>query len=580
MTARRGVAVRMLSASRSAPPSSLLAEAPLDASEASRVHWAKRRGTAREPTRPQPNTDARPAASRVPEPPPEPPPEPEPRAAEEAVTKPEVDELLSAELVLGQGTSHTSGFGGSGKRRSSAREIALSLERFDKLFDKYEGFELHGEEGECDVYDLKDKIIAMVRMHSARTLPAHSARTLCSHSARTLPALGLYAAFFMSQVMDVKRKAALTTSSLHDAHSELENIARQADEEDLSAPDEVAALSMLIDELLSVSAGQKQKLKEKHKLSIEMMRDFVSTQLAGCMEDKARLAELEGSKSLLEKKAERDAVELEERAEREKKLQDEVFRLGEVASRQAEALEAKNAELLPLREAKAGLDAAVQAAVQEREARIAQLNHEVKTLREASEAAGGDAAQTIADLEQQVAALQAELTEAAEAASNANALVQVDHAALTSELSAAERAADSLGKQLKAADREAGAGATAKARHAAALVGLAALGSGLKQADVELSQAGKAVEAARADEMRAVSRAEVATQAMEQATQTLALTQAQLDSAAVESESLRAEAQTLQAKLDEASQQGVPGPAAAPTEPAAASAEATQRHQQ
>ena len=173
--------------------------------------------------------------------------------------------------------------------------------------------------------------------------------------------------------MDVKRKAALTTSSLHDVHSELENIARQADEEDLSAPDEVAALSMLIDELLSVSAGQKQKLKEKHKLSIEMMRDFVSTQLAGCMEDKARLAELEVSKSLLEKKAEREAVELEERAEREKKLQDEVFRLGEVASRQAEALEAKNAELLPLREAKAGLDAAVQAAVQEREARIAQL---------------------------------------------------------------------------------------------------------------------------------------------------------------------------------------------------------------
>ena len=377
--------------------------------------------------------------------------------------------------------------------------------------------------------------------------------------------------------MDVKRKAALTLSSLHDAHSELESIARQADEEDLSAPDEVAALSMLIDELLSVSAEQKQKLKEKHNRSIEMMRDFVSTQLAGCVEDKARLEELEVSKSLLEKKAERDAVELEERAEREKKLQDEVFRLGEVASRQAEALEAKNAELLPLREAKAGFDAAVQAAVQEREARIAQLNHEVKTLREASEAAGGGAAQTITDLEQQVAALQAELTEAAEAASNADALVQVDHAALTSELSAAERAADSLGKQLKAADREAGAGATARARLAAALVGLEALGSGLKQADVELSQASKAVEAARADETRAVSRAEMATQAMEQATQTLALTQAQLDSAAVESESLRAEAQTLQAKLDETSQQGVPGPAAAPTEPAAASAEATQR---
>ena len=50
------------------------------------------------------------------------------------------------------------------------------------------------------------------------------------------------------QVMEFKRKAALRTSSLHDAHSELESIARQADEADLSAPDEVTALSMLIDE--------------------------------------------------------------------------------------------------------------------------------------------------------------------------------------------------------------------------------------------------------------------------------------------------------------------------------------------
>ena len=160
----------------------MMKEAPLDESEASRVHWAKRRGTAREPARPQPNTDARPTPSRVPEPPPEP--EPEPRAAEEAVTKPEVDELLSAELVLGQGTDHTSGFGASG-RRSSTREIALSLARFESLFDKYEGFELDGEEGDEDVYELKEKIIAMVCcLHSACTLPA-----LCLHLA------GLHCAF-------------------------------------------------------------------------------------------------------------------------------------------------------------------------------------------------------------------------------------------------------------------------------------------------------------------------------------------------------------------------------------------------
>ena len=365
-------------------------EVPLDESEASRVHWAKRRGTAREPARPQPNTEARPAPSRVPEPPPE----PEPKAAEEAVTKPEVDELLSAELVLGQGTSHTSGFGGSG-RRSSGREIALSLARFESLFDKYEGFELDGEEGECDVYELKEKIIAMVCMHSARTLP-----TPCLHSACTLPSLCLHGAFTL-QVMDFKKKAALRTSSLHDAHSELESIARQADEADLSAPDEVTALSMLIEELLSVSGGQKQKLKEKHSLSIEMMRDFVTTQLADQIGDRAKLEELEVSRSLFEKKAERDAAELAAMAEREKKLQAEVFRLGEATSRQAEALDAKNIELVALREVKAGFDAALQAAVQERETRIAQLTHEVSTLRQAAGAAGGGAAQTIKELEQQ-----------------------------------------------------------------------------------------------------------------------------------------------------------------------------------
>ena len=167
-------AVRMLSASRSAPPSSLMKEAPLDASEASRVHWAKRRSTAREPARPQPNTDARPTPSWVAAPPPE----PELRAAVEAVTKPEVDELLGAELVLGQGTS---GFGGSGGRRSSGREIALSRARIESLIDQYEGFELEGEEGEFDAEKLKENIIAMVCMHSASTLPA-----LCLHVALQL----------------------------------------------------------------------------------------------------------------------------------------------------------------------------------------------------------------------------------------------------------------------------------------------------------------------------------------------------------------------------------------------------------
>ena len=78
-------------------------------------------------------------------------------------------------------------------------------------------------------------------------------------------------------------------------------------------------------------------------------------------------------------------MELEERAEREKKLQDEVFRLGEVASRQAEALEAKNAELLPLREAKASTLPCRPPS--RRGGARTRLNHEVKTLRKASEAA-------------------------------------------------------------------------------------------------------------------------------------------------------------------------------------------------
>ena len=193
------------------------------------------------------------------------------------------------------------------------------------------------------------------------------------------------------------------------------------------------------------------------------------------------------------------------------------------------------------------------------------------------------------------------------AASEVDAAVQVDCAILTSELKASEKTVDSLGQQLEAANEHASAGATAKVHQAAGLVGLAALELSLKQADTELSQAGAAVASARADEKHAVSRAEMATQAMEQATlklnevrschgwllplslqpqsiactpppisrplqttQTLALTQAKLDGASIET-------QTLQAKLDKATQQDMPDSATATAEPAAVSIEATQQ---
>ena len=188
-------------------------------------------------------------------------------------------------------------------------------------------------------------------------------------------------------MIDFKKKAASRTIELHAAHSELESIARQADEADLGEPDEVAAISMLIDELLSVSGGQKLRLKQAHSNSVGMLREFVASQLAAGAEDRARREELEVSKSLFEKKAERDALELEERAERERKLQAEVFRLGE-------ALEAKNSEL---NEAKPGSDAAMQ----EKDARIAQLTHEVNTLRQAADAAQRGTAQANKELEQQ-----------------------------------------------------------------------------------------------------------------------------------------------------------------------------------
>ena len=60
-----------------------------------------------------------------------------------------------------------------------------------------------------------------------------------------------------------------------------------------------------------------------------MLRELVASQLAAGAENRARRDDLEVARLLLEKKVGRDAVELEERAERERKLQAEVFRLGE-----------------------------------------------------------------------------------------------------------------------------------------------------------------------------------------------------------------------------------------------------------
>lgn len=66
-----------------------------------------------------------------------------------------------------------------------------------------------------------------------------------------------------------------------------------------------------------------------HGLSVEMLRELVASQLAAGAENRARRDDLEVARLLLEKKVGRDAVELVERAERERKLQAEVFRLGE-----------------------------------------------------------------------------------------------------------------------------------------------------------------------------------------------------------------------------------------------------------
>ena len=156
--------------------------------------------------------------------------------------------------------------------------------------------------------------------------------------------------------------------------------------------------------------------------------------------------------------------------------------------------------------------------MQERDGRIAQLTHEVGTLHKLATQAQGGAVQTIEQLEQQVAALQSRLSEASEVASEADATVRVDHATFAHEIQASEKSADRLGKQLSRYKDALSAGATVAARQEAGLIGLAALRSSLKQAETELSQAGVAVREVLTCEKRAVSRAEMATQAMEQAT--------------------------------------------------------------
>ena len=262
-------------------------------------------------------------------------------------------------------------------------------------------------------------------------------------------------------------------------------------------------------------------LSEVHFTSVEMLREFVASQLAAGVESRAKRDELEVAKLMLEKQVGRKEVELEERAERERKLQAEVFRLNEklmAVARQAEALDAKNAELEELREGKVRFDAALHAAMQERDGRIAQLTHEASAMHTLANQAQGDAVQTIEQLEQQVAALHSKLGDASEAASEAETTVKVDHATFDSELRAAEKATDKLERQLGRYKAAMSAGVTAQARLDAGLVGLAALRASLKQADVELSHAGAAVRGARIDEKRAVSRAEMATQAMEQTT--------------------------------------------------------------
>ena len=174
--------------------------------------------------------------------PPEPLSEPTPRAVEEAVTKPDVDELLGVKLVLGQGMIGFGGSGGRGGKRTSLSdrlEIAQSRARIASLIGQYEEIEMEVEEGAFDeMAKLKDTV--------------------------------------MMKLMDIVMKSNKKEAILHAAHSELEEIARWSDEAQDPNADEVAKLDtaakcvgierqhgeQLVDRL--------GRLKEVHGLSIEI----------------------------------------------------------------------------------------------------------------------------------------------------------------------------------------------------------------------------------------------------------------------------------------------------------------------
>ena len=485
-----------------APPPTTAA--PALASEGARI-WNVRKGKTGQPgatlssgLRPQPSAPPAAAPAMVaaalqtislqPESPSQP--------APEAVVKPEVDELLEAGFELGQGTST---FGGRSNGRSGAnREIQMSKDRIASLFDMYEEMELEGEEM-GDPEQLKTDVAIMV--------------------------------------MEFKKTAAKVTNALHLAHSELDGIAKRSDEADSSrTPEEHAALSILVEELMNMAGSQKQRLRHVHELSVEMLIVFLKSQLEAGKDDKIMRGEFERENVLMKQKIGRLEQEAVEREDREKKLQAEVFRLSETCSRQAEAIETKNKELEELREAKANFEATLAAAVQDRDSQIARLSHENGELREGLDVAKEHAAQTIEQLEAQVSDLQREVAEAREMAAQTEQLRQVETLLLGAELQQAEGKIKQMTQRITTLMKRADAGAAAQEREEMGRVGLNALRASLRQAEAELVAAVSTVKKARANEKVAVARAEAATQAMEEmatklevATQTLQQTQQKME---------------------------------------------------
>ena len=82
-----------------------------------------------------------------------------------------------------------------------------------------------------------------------------------------------------------------------------------------------------------MAGSQKQRLRQVHELSVEMLIDFLKSQLEAGKDDKIMREEFERENVLLKKKIEKLELEATEREEREKKLQAEVFRLSETCAR-------------------------------------------------------------------------------------------------------------------------------------------------------------------------------------------------------------------------------------------------------